>query len=357
MLYNGKELQSINFNEQTEEITIIDQRQLPFKLVLEKINSSKEMVTAIKDMHLRGAPLIGVAAAYGMYLATLEAKINNSNKIIENAYRNLLSSRPTAINLEWALNTVKSQIDKENDIDVKIKVALKSANKIMNDDINSCLKIGENGFRIIKEIYNKKNDTVNILTHCNAGSLATVNYGTATAPIYLAKKNNIPIHVWVDETRPRNQGRLTSWELSQSNIDNSIVCDNTGGHLMQHNMVDLIIVGADRVAKNGDVANKIGTYLKALAAKDNSIPFYVAFPTSTIDWNLSQGKEIPIEQRDQNEVLYIDAKTDNTTQKVQLFANNSKAINYAFDITPAKLITGLITESYICKPDELKNKQ
>jgi len=329
---------------------------MAFEFIIEKINSSTEMAIAIKDMHLRGAPLIGAAAAYGMYLATLEAINNKNEQHIKNCSILLENTRPTAVNLKWALNRVNAELEKVSSIEEKISTAYKLAELIADEDAETCRMIGVNGVSLIEEIYEKNGRRpVQILTHCNAGSLACVDFGTATSPIYEAAKRKIPIHVWVDETRPRNQGKLTSWELEQNKIPNTVICDNTGGYLMMKGMVDFVIVGTDRVTRNGDVANKIGTYLKALAANDNNIPFYVALPSSTIDFNMESGDMIPIEERTQDEVLTVDGLCKDKIEQVRLFSYYAKAANYGFDITPARLVTGFITEKGICKPQELLN--
>ena len=301
-------------------------------------------------MEVRGAPLIGATAAYGIVLAIME---KNSQESINKISDDLIQSRPTAINLKWAVNRMMEKISKMNNNEV-LKIALEEANDICEEDIKFCKDIGVNGLKIIEEIYNKKKDKVNILTHCNAGWLATINWGTATSPIYHAHKKGIPVHVWVDETRPRNQGaNLTSFELNEENIPNTIITDNTGGILMQRGEVDICIVGTDRALCNGDIANKVGTYLKALAAHDNNIPFYVALPSSTIDWELKDSKKIPIEERNSEELSHVEGLDKNgNIQKVLIYPKKSIAKNIAFDITPAKLITGLITEKGICDASE-----
>jgi len=306
-----------------------------------------EAVVAIKTMEVRGAPLIGATAAYGIVLAIKE---NNDLDFIKKSSEKLVNARPTAINLQWAVHRMSNRLSFVNPKDL-FDVALKEADEICNEDINFCKNIGLNGLNIIEEIYNKKKNTVNILTHCNAGWLATINWGTATSPIYHAHKKGIPVHVWVDETRPRNQGaNLTSFELNEEGIPNTIITDNTGGILMQRGEVDMCIVGTDRTLSTGDVCNKIGTYLKALAAYDNNVPFYVALPSSTIDWETKDYNEIPIEERDAEELSYIEGKDDkNNIKKVLIYPERSKSMNLAFDITPAKYVTGLITEKGICK--------
>jgi methylthioribose-1-phosphate isomerase len=339
-------------------VQIIDQRYLPFKFVIEDLGTAEEVIVAIKDMHARGAGLIGALAGYGMYLAALNALHTNEGAFMQSVRADgerLIASRPTAVNLEWA---VRRQIDSLNStpgLHAKLETARELAQTIADEDAEFCLRIGEHGVKIIEEIYErKKGQPVNILTHCNAGWLAFVDYGSATAPIYAAHDRGIPVHVWVDETRPRNQGaRLTSWELSQNGVLNTVVTDNLGGHLMQHGMVDMVITGADRVTYTGDVANKIGTYLKALAAGDNGIPFYTALPSSTFDWVKRDGvNEIPIEERDAAEVKYIDGYLDGEIKNVLLFSEEGRAANYAFDVTPSHLVTGLITERGICSASE-----
>ena len=302
---------------------------------------------AIKTMEVRGAPLIGGTAAYGIVLAIQE---NKNLDFIKKSSEELVNSRPTAINLQWAVHRMNNKLSFVKS-DELLDVALKEAKLICDEDVKFCENIGFNGLKIIEEIYNKNNKTVNILTHCNAGWLATIDWGTATSPIYHAHKKGIPIHVWVDETRPRNQGaNLTSYELNEENIPNTIIADNTGGILMQRGEVDMCIVGTDRTLSTGDVCNKIGTYLKALAAFDNNIPFYVALPSSTIDWDIKDYKKIPIEERDSMELSHIEGIDEqNNIKRVLIYPKKSKSINLAFDITPAKYVTGLITEKGICK--------
>lgn len=333
-------------------IQIIDQRVLPHKFIIKDLLTVKDFYVAIKDMYVRGAPLIGVTAAYGMYIACIEAK--NDNTLIFKSAEYLKSARPTAVNLQWAVESQLEIINNCKDLSIAKDKLLKNARRIAEEDIANCKKIGEYGCELIEAISKKKNgQTVNILTHCNAGWLATVDYGTATAPIYEAFSRGIKLHVWVDETRPRNQGaKLTSWELNQEGIPNTIIVDNAGGHLMQNKQVDLVIVGSDRTTYLGDVANKIGTYLKALAAKDNNIPFYVALPSSTIDWNIKDSADIPIEERNGNEVKYIDGLLDDEIKNVLISPIDSKVANYAFDVTPSRLVTGLITERGIIKANK-----
>ena len=357
MFANSKHYRTIWVNENDKKIIqIIDQRKLPHKFEIENISTVEEMYVAIKQMHVRGAGLIGAAAGYGMYLATLEAsKTSDFDNHLCNSAEKLKSSRPTAVNLFWAIDKQFRAINSRTSNDEKIQIAFDTANKIADDDALSCKRIGEHGAKIIEQISKKKNgDVVNILTHCNAGWLAFVDYGTALSPVYEAFEKGIKVHVWVDETRPRNQGaRLTAWELEQQGIPYTVIPDNVGGHLMQHSLVDLVIVGSDRTTYTGDVANKIGTYLKALAAFDNNVPFYVALPSSSIDWEIEDGiKQIPIEQRGEEEVKYIQGLHRGEIKKVLLTPEKSPATNYAFDVTPARLITGLILERGICKPNK-----
>ncbi|NOR24727.1 MAG: S-methyl-5-thioribose-1-phosphate isomerase [Desulforhopalus sp.] len=336
------------------QICIIDQRQLPHEFVIETLTTPEQVVTAIRDMHVRGAGLIGATAGFGMFLASLQAPEQGFTAYMEKFAEILGDSRPTARNLIWAIDRVLTAIAHLPDITEKRKTAFTTACAIADEDAQFCKQIGEHGLEIIKEISRKKQGApVNILTHCNAGWLAFVDHGSATAPIYAARDAGIPLHVWVDETRPWNQGaRLTAWELQQENIANTLICDNCGGHLMQHGMVDLVIVGTDRTTHTGDVANKIGTYLKALAARDNNIPFYVALPSSTFDWKLDDGMKIPIEQRSGKEVTTISGKDANgEITTVTLTASGTEAANYSFDVTPARLLTGLITERGVVKAE------
>jgi len=343
-------------DDDPENVQIIDQRNLPHEFNIEDIRGVDAMARAIQEMHVRGAGLIGAAAGYGMYLATLEAaKSDDFDESLCASYDHLKATRPTAVNLVWALDRQTEAIKKRTDLSGKIQTALETAQSIADEDAASCRQIGEHGIELIRAISQKKDgDPVNILTHCNAGWLAFVDHGSATAPIYAAHDAGIPVHVWVDETRPRNQGaRLTAWELGQHGVPHTIIADNVGGHLMQHGLVDLVLTGTDRTAVSGDVANKIGTYLKALAAKDNDIPFYVALPSSTFDWEIRDGvSDIPIEQRDNEEVTYAQGFCDGTVKRVRLSPETSPAANYAFDVTPARLVTGLITERGICDANE-----
>ena len=335
-------------------IEVIDQRILPHKLEIVRLISYKDAVVAIKNMTVRGAPLIGATAAYGIYLAVremIEKQLNG--EFLEQAFDELRASRPTAVNLFWALDRMRESLDNSDDF---LKASLDQANSIVSDDIETCRMIGVHGLPLLEEISKrKKGETVNVLTHCNAGMLGCVQWGTITSPIYQAHLNGIKVHVWVDETRPRNQGsNLTAYELTRHGIPHTLIVDNAGGHLMQHGMVDVVIVGTDRTTRNGDVANKIGTYLKALSAKDNNIPFYVALPSTTLDMTIRDGlKEIPIEERDQNEVKYISGlRSDGQIDSVLICPETTNASNYGFDVTPARLVTGLITERGVCEANE-----
>ena len=340
MKIGGKEYRTIWYQDSV--VKIIDQTKLPHQFIIKELKTVNDAINAIKIMEVRGAPLIGGTAAYGIVLSIQE---NNSPDFINESAEELIESRPTAINLKWAVDRMMiklSGINSDNTLDV----ALREAEKICDEDEKFCKNIGINGLKIIEEIYSKKKKTVNILTHCNAGWLATINWGTATSPIYHAHKKGIPVHVWVDETRPRNQGaNLTSYELNEEEIPNTIIADNTGGILMQRGEVDMCIVGTDRTLSNGDVCNKIGTYLKALAAYDNKVPFYVALPSSTIDWYMKDAKDIPIEERNYEELSHIEGLDENNEiRKVLIYPTKSKVMNLAFDVTPAKYVTGLITE-------------
>ena len=331
-------------------VQIIDQRVLPHEYRVHDLHTWQDTDTAISDMVVRGAPLIGATAAWGLYLA---AVAEPSADAVRAAGNTLLQSRPTAVNLRWAVERIFRLIDASDD-DLVERIR-RDAQAICDEDVEISRGIGEHGVELLAEISKRKSgDTVNVLTHCNAGSLATINYGTATAPIYFAQQRDIDVHVWVDETRPRNQGsQLTAWELAKSGVPHTLIVDNAGGHLMQHGLVDIVITGTDRTTRNGDVANKIGTYLKALAAHDNGIPFYIALPSTTIDWNSRDGlAEIPIEERDPEEVSHIYGMVDGEPKRVRTTANDTPISNFAFDVTPARLVTGLITERGICKASE-----
>jgi methylthioribose-1-phosphate isomerase len=347
MKIEGKEYRTIWFDEKNKVVKIIDQTKLPHKFIIKDLKTAKDAINAIKTMEVRGAPLIGATAAYGLVLSILE---NNDQSFLKKSSEELINSRPTAINLKWAVDRMMKKLSGVNSNEI-LNIALNEAKEICEEDVKFCENIGLNGLKIIEAIYNKKKDTVNILTHCNAGWLATINWGTATSPIYHAHKKGIKIHVWVDETRPRNQGaNLTSYELNEEGVSNTIIADNTGGILMQRGEVDMCIVGTDRTLSTGDVANKIGTYLKALAAHDNNVPFYVALPSSTIDWETKDYKDIPIEERNSEELSHVEGLDEsNNVKKVLIYPKKSKTMNLAFDITPAKYVTGLITEKGICE--------
>lgn len=338
-------------------IQVIDQRALPHQMIIRDLASSEEVFWAIRDMVVRGAPLIGATAAYGMYFAGLEAQneVNPLAKLLEISQR-LAQSRPTAVNLFWAINRQLEIYRREGlDWQSRCQMAQKMAGQLVEEDVETCRLIGEHGLKVFQKVQAQKaSNTLQILTHCNAGMLGCIEWGTATSPMYLAHQAGMDIHVWVDETRPRNQGaNLTAWELGRAGIPHTIIVDNAGGHLMQHGQVDLVIVGTDRTTRTGDVANKIGTYLKALAAFDNQVPFYVALPSTTIDWGLRDGvREIPIEERDPKEVHSIRGWDGEKIQEVRISPESSRAANFGFDVTPARLVSGLITERGTCLASE-----
>ena len=348
MKIEGKLYKTIWF--ENNFVKIIDQTKLPHQFVIKDLKTVKDAINAIKVMEVRGAPLIGATAAYGLVLSIIE---KNDLSFLKKSSEDLIASRPTAINLKWAVDRMMKKLSGVNDKDI-LKMAQDEARAIAEEDEKFCKNIGLNGLKIIEGIANKKKDKVNILTHCNAGWLATIDWGTATSPIYHAHQKGIKVHVWVDETRPRNQGaNLTSYELNEEGISNTVITDNAGGILMQRGQVDMCIVGTDRTLSNGDVCNKIGTYLKALSAKDNNIPFYVALPSSTIDWNIKDHKQIPIEERNSEELSHIEGVDENNEiQKIRIYPQKSKSLNLAFDVTPAKLVTGLITEKGVCEASE-----
>ena len=335
-----------------ERLLVIDQRRLPFRLEVMELESLDQAVYAIREMVVRGAPLIGVTAAWGMWLAARESPEAGWQEALKRASKLLQSTRPTAVNLEYALELCRKALGKAESREKAIEILKSVAEDFTEEEVECSRLIGEFGLALIREIYQRKGSAVNILTHCNAGWLATVDYGTATAPMYMAHDKGIPLHVWVDETRPRNQGaRLTAFELGEHGVPFTLIVDNAGGHLMQQGKVDLVIVGSDRTTKQGDVANKIGTYLKALAAKDNDIPFYVALPTSTIDRSLDEGKNIKIEEREEKEITHM-AGLDEQKQEscsVRISPKNSPVANPGFDVTPARLVSGLITEKGLCE--------
>lgn len=337
-------------------VNIIDQRGLPHQLTIEQLKSLNEGAAAIREMHVRGAPLIGVTAAYSMYLGLYHAPEDTDwSTFIPAAVKALQETRPTAVDLFNVLQRVQTALEGRSKQQELVKTAKDLAAEVAEESVSFCRDIGLHGLKIIEDIYeNNGNEPVNILTHCNAGWMACIDYGTATSPIYAAHDKGIPVHVWVDETRPRNQGaRITAFELKEHGVPHTVIVDNLGGHLMQHKMVDMVIVGTDRTTRNGDVANKIGTYLKALAAHDNDVPFYVALPSSTIDWTIENGlKDIPIEKRSGHEVKYIQGLEQDKLKQVLLTPAESPALNYGFDVTPARLVTGLITERGICEASE-----
>ena len=334
-------------------VQIIDQRLLPHEYRVIDLETWRDGFDAIADMAVRGAPLIGATAAWSLYLAAL--KETSAAEAVRSAAKKLLESRPTAVNLRWAIERILKAVDNATS-DAELADAIRNdAEAICEEDIEICYQIGRQGLPLLEEISNRKNSgTVNVLTHCNAGALATINWGTATSPIYQAHDAGIDVHVWVDETRPRNQGsQLTAWELERNGVPHTLIVDNAGGHLMQHGEVDIVITGTDRTTRTGDVANKIGTYLKALAANDNGIPFYVALPSTTIDWEIRDGlRDIPIEERDPAEVTDIPGIADGEACTVRTTAETTRAGNYAFDVTPARLVTGLITERGVCEASE-----
>jgi methylthioribose-1-phosphate isomerase len=359
MNVHGKHYRTIWLKEDDPRVVqIIDQSILPFKFEVLDLTTVDEVAHAIKAMIVRGAGLIGATAGYGMYIAALNAPLDSREAFLASlraAGEQLKATRPTAINLAWAVERTLSAVEGVQDIEAMLDIAQQTATAIADEDADYCRRIGEHGVSLIEEISKRKGgEPVNVLTHCNAGWLAFVDYGTATAPIYAAHDKGIPVHVWVDETRPRNQGaRLTAWELGQHGVPFDIIADNVGGHLMQHGLVDLVITGTDRTTYTGDVANKIGTYLKALAANDNGVPFYVALPSSTFDWETRDGVHgTPIEERDATEVIYMDGVHDGEVVTVRITPEGATAKNYGFDVTPARLVTGLITERGICAATE-----
>ncbi len=357
MNVNGKHYRTIWVDEdKPHTIQIIDQRYLPHQFVIEELTTVDEVATAIRDMHIRGAGLIGATAGFGMFISALHAPRDRFFETLVSDGEKLKATRPTAVNLAWAVDRQLGAIQAtEGDIEDKVQMARDTAQDIADEDAEFCKSIGEHGVELIREIVaNKNGEPVNILTHCNAGWMAFVDYGSATAPMYAAHDEGLDIHVWVDETRPRNQGaRITAWELGQHGVPHTVIADNVGGHLMQHGMVDIVITGTDRTTYTGDVGNKIGTYLKALAAHDNGVPFYAAVPSSSIDWTMRDGvKETPIEERSGEEVRLIQGLHAGEIKKVLLTPAGSPAVNYGFDVTPARLVTGLITERGVCTASE-----
>lgn len=373
MKVDGKHFRTIWLNPANEQVVqLIDQRFLPHRFVIEEVSTVAQMASAIREMHVRGAGLIGASAGYGMYLAAIEGAgspgVAGFDQHLAKAAAQLKATRPTAVNLAWAIERVRAglavnrgQLSEDRDhysgmsaIEEKIEVARRLAEEIANEDAEHCQMIGQHGLNLIEQIARKRNGKpVNILTHCNAGWLAFVDYGSALAPVYAAHDRGLPVHVWVDETRPRSQGsKLTAWELGQHGVPHTIIADSSGGHLMQRGDVDLVMVGSDRTTRTGDVANKIGTYLKALAAQDNEIPFYAALPSSSIDWAIRDGSEIPIEERGAEEVKRADGWRDGQMLEVSVAPEGSPAANFGFDVTPRRLVTGLITERGVCQADE-----
>jgi len=347
MKINGKAYRSIWPVDEGRAVEIIDQRKLPHRFEIVRLEQVSDAARAIADMYVRGAPLIGATAAYGICLA-LQHDPSDAN--LDDAIKQLQSTRPTAINLRWALAQMQAAVTKLEP-DQRWQAALARAAEICDEDVELCQAMGRNGFELIQALWQQHQRPIQILTHCNAGWLATVDWGTALAPIYMAHDAGIPVHVWVDETRPRNQGaHLTAWELGQHGVPHAVIVDNAGGHLMQHGQVDICFVGTDRTTSHGDVCNKIGTYLKALAAHDNKVPFYVCAPSPSIDWQLQDGlREIPIEQRDSSEVHCLAGLDDDGhLSHVRITPPDSTATNYAFDVTPARLVTGLVTERGVC---------
>ena len=374
MKVDGQHFRTVWLKPGNEQVVqLIDQRFLPHRFVIEEVSTVAQMATAIRDMHVRGAGLIGASAGYGMFLAAVEAgsKARGAEGHLAKAAEQLKATRPTAVNLSLAVERMLEAIsaetvagdtpaatrlaaDRRKRVQEKVESALRTANEIADEDAEHCRRIGQHGLRLLEEIAHAKNGkAVNVLTHCNAGWLAFVDYGSALAPIYAAHDRGLAVHVWVDETRPRSQGsKLTAWELGQHGVPHTIIADSAGGHLMQRGEVDVVIVGSDRTTRCGDVANKIGTYLKALAAQDNGVPFYVALPSSSIDWTIRDGSEIPIEERSAEEVKHAEGWRDGKTVEVRVAPDGSPAANYGFDVTPSRLVSGLITERGICKADE-----
>src|SRR5215471_16838189 len=360
MKVGGRHFRTIWVKPDDEDVVqLIDQRFLPYRFVIEEVHSVEQMADAIREMHVRGAGLIGVSAAFGMYLAATAAVGRPANAGFDDrvdcAAEQLKATRPTAVNLSWAIERQLRSIADGKTAEEKAALALRTAKMIADEDVEQCRMIGQHGLKLLEQIAQKKQGrAVNVLTHCNAGWLAFVDYGSATAPIYAAHDSGLPVHVWVSETRPRNQGsKLTAWELGEHGVPHTVIADSAAGHLMQHGEVDLVIVGTDRTTYTGDVANKIGTYPKALAANDNDIPFYVALPSSSFDWRLRDGlKEIPIEERSADEVKQADGWFKEQHVEVHVAPERSPAANYGFDVTPRRLITALITERGVCEANE-----
>lgn len=351
MQVQGKAYRTIWPEPERDAVAIIDQTRLPFEFVVAHLATLEDAATAIRDMQVRGAPLIGATAAWGIWLGLKDGA--DEARLAECA-ETLVACRPTAVNLRWAVDRMRAYLAPLQPA-ARREAAFAEASRICEEDVAANAAIGRHGMALIEAIFRKKGDTVNILTHCNAGWLATVDWGTALAPVYAAVQAGIPVHVWVDETRPRNQGAsLTAWELGQAGVPHHLVADNAGGHLMQRGLVDICIVGSDRCTATGDVCNKIGTYLKALAAHDNNVPFYAALPGSTVDWGLRNGvAEIPIEERGEAEVLWMQGRAkDGRVLPVRIAPEGTPARNPAFDVTPARLVTGIITERGVCPATE-----
>ena len=353
MNIDGTHYRSIWLNDDGWSVSVIDQTLLPFEFGVKQLTTVDDAAVAIRDMIVRGAPLIGATAAYGICLAL---RADTSDAAIDRVHAQLLATRPTAVNLRWALDEMRDAL-RNRPHDERLTAAYARAAEICDDDVATCQAIGTHGAPLIREAWERagRDRPVNVLTHCNAGWLATVDWGTALAPIYMAHDGGVPVHVWVDETRPRNQGAaLTAWELGSHGVPHTVIVDNAGGHLMQHGDVDLCLIGTDRTTSTGDVCNKIGTYLKALAAHDNGVPFYVALPHSTIDWTVRDGRaEIPIEQRDAAEVTRLRGRTaEGEVVEVSVTPDAAPAANYAFDVTPSRLVTGLVTERGVCPASE-----
>ena len=353
MRIDGRDFRTIWLDPDGARVVVIDQRVLPHRFAARTLSTAADAAQAIADMTVRGAPLIGAAGAYGMALAMAK---DPSDAGLGVAYDKLLVARPTAVNLRWALDRLRNRLATLQVADRRA-AAYAEAARVADEDVETCASLGRHGAALIREAWERADRArpVEILTHCNAGWLAAVDWGTALAPIYRAHRDGVPVHVWVDETRPRNQGAsLAAWELLNEGVPHTVVVDNTGGHLMQHGRVDLCIVGTDRTTRTGDVCNKIGTYLKALAAHDNAVPFYVALPSSTIDWRIGDGvREIPIEERSPDEVMFLSGETAaGAIETVRVTPKGSPALNYAFDVTPARLVTGLITERGVCAASE-----
>jgi methylthioribose-1-phosphate isomerase len=361
MQVDGKNLRTIFLNPSQGTVSIIDQRKLPHELVLIDLKTVDDTIGAIREMAVRGAPLIGVTGAYGIYLAARNSPQGHiPDEYLQAEAQRLKNARPTAVNLAWAVDRVVSMVVDQTGSTARIAAAQKEAAAVAEEEVENCRRIGQHGLPLIERLSRTKGGrAVNILTHCNAGWLACIEYGTATAPIYAAHDKGIDIHVWVDETRPLNQGaRLTAWELGRHGIKHTLITDNAGGYLMQKGLVDLCLVGTDRTTATGDVANKIGTYLKALAARDNQVPFYVALPSSSFDWHLQDGvAEIPIEERHPDEIRYVyGLDPSRQATRVLICPEHTPAANLAFDVTPSRLVTAFITERGVCRatPEDIR---